>query len=195
MLIGLNGYKGVGKDTVGKILAEQYGYERLAFADKMKEAIAALFDISREDVDAYKIDLGTLPRVEVIIEEALPSQMVIQKSFSWREFLQRFGTEMGREVFGEDFWVDLLLPDDNYGQYDSKNIVVTDVRFPNEYNRIKSLGGYNVRVLRPDYEGDGHASEARPDPELIDYYIHNDGDLDLLRDSVEHLLMTINGSH
>ena len=41
-LVGLSGYAQVGKDTVGKILVEKYGFERVSFADKLREVLYAL---------------------------------------------------------------------------------------------------------------------------------------------------------
>ncbi|MFE2102926.1 hypothetical protein ACFW9W_39100, partial [Streptomyces sp. NPDC059468] len=39
--IGLHGFAGSGKDAVAKILAD-YGYERVAFGDKVREALYVL---------------------------------------------------------------------------------------------------------------------------------------------------------
>src|SRR4051812_26641864 len=41
MLIGLHGFPGSGKDTVAELLGG-YGYERIAFADKLREALLGL---------------------------------------------------------------------------------------------------------------------------------------------------------
>src|SRR5262249_7886745 len=103
MIIGLTGNKGVGKDTAGAFLVQHCGFERAAFADKLKEAVAALFDFPLEWVDEFKDNHGkSLDAVEVIVD----NKGLMQYSFGWREFLQRFGTEMGRNIFGEWFWVD-----------------------------------------------------------------------------------------
>ena len=37
MIIGLSGYAQSGKDTVAKVLIEEYGFTRIAFADKIRE--------------------------------------------------------------------------------------------------------------------------------------------------------------
>ena len=44
-LIGLIGHAGAGKDTIAECLAAHRGIERLAFANKLKEVIAKLFDV------------------------------------------------------------------------------------------------------------------------------------------------------
>ena len=43
MIIGLVGFIGSGKGTVGDILVTQHGYYRFAFADALKDAVATIF--------------------------------------------------------------------------------------------------------------------------------------------------------
>jgi len=43
-----------------------------------------------------------------------PQLIAIEHSITGRQALQRYGTEGHRDVFGEDFWVDALLPVDSY---------------------------------------------------------------------------------
>lgn len=170
MLIGLNGFKGVGKDTVADYLVSKHGFEKRAFADPLKQAVANLFDISREDVDRYK-DLDA-------------SVQVLGKPMSWRVFLQRFGTEMARETWGEDFWVDMAFRDYVKGS----NIVFSDARFSNELRYIQVLGGINIQIVRPFYGSDGHASEIEPLPELIDYVVGNSRTIPDLYENVDWVL-------
>jgi hypothetical protein len=199
MIIGFTGVKGSGKDTCGQFLVETYEFTRVAFADRLKEAVAILFDISVENVDDYKDDAGgTLPRVQVILDIA--SKVTLHPSieyvYSWREFLQRFGTEMGRNTFGKNFWIDQW---ENYLYQNSirdDNIVVTDVRFQNEVERIQTMGGTIVEVTRPGYEPDGHESEHPLPRMLIDSQIENNGTIDDLKVDVFELYkgLTRNGS-
>ena len=42
MIIGLTGYARSGKDTVAKILVDNYGYKRIAFADKIRELLVEI---------------------------------------------------------------------------------------------------------------------------------------------------------
>lgn len=188
MLIGLKGYKGVGKDTVADFLVHRYDFRKVAFAAKMKEAVAALMDIDLKEVDDFKNNMGgTLDRVEVIISIGAPlGGLVGERSMGWREFLQRFGTEMGRGVFGENFWVDLLF--ESIDNIVSENVVITDARFENEADEIRSRGGYMIEVIRPGFEPDGHASEEPLPKELIDFEIMNDDDLRTLYQRTEAVL-------
>lgn len=163
MLIGINGFKGAGKDTVGQILVDEWGFTRKSFAAKLKESVAALFDITIEDVDRYK-DLNA----DVVL---------LGKPMSFRVFLQRYGTEAHRNVFGDKFWINHVLDATPWWAKHNK-WVITDARFENELSAIHAAGGYNIQVRRPDTDReDGHASEVRPAHHLIDCIITNDGSL------------------
>jgi hypothetical protein len=149
------------------------GFIRVGFADKLYEAVANLFGITIEQAHEFKeIGIDDIPLVEVLIQ----IRGTTQWSWSWREFLQNFGTQMGRYTFGEPFWVDLALPD-----FPVVDTVITDVRFDNEAARILKFGGAVYEITRPGYEPDGHVSEEPIDRDLIDGVIHNDGHLEKFR--------------
>lgn len=179
MIIGLHGKKRVGKDTVYEIIRSSYPHAvRLAFADKMRESIAALFDIPVEEMEDLKESEATFN---------LETDGT-NKTFTWREFIQRYGTEAHRNVFGQDFWINAVFPTAFPTAYvDPSNItIVTDVRFHNEAQRILDLGGHIISVVRPDkeYISDSHVSEKGLSEEFISYEIVNDGSLEQLQERV-----------
>jgi hypothetical protein len=178
MLVALNGAKGSGKDTVASILIEGYDFKRLAFADKLKESAAAIWNIHPSTWDGLK----NLEHSDVSIRIFGGK---IRAKVSVREFLQRYGTEAHRDVFGKDFWVDHALK----GINPNDNIVITDCRFENEIERVKSLGGVVVRIIRDELSlNDNHASEVEPPPHLIDYYLDNNETLEKLYSEVDKLI-------
>lgn len=198
MLIGLNGFKGTGKDTVGKYLVENYGFTRISFAEKLKASAAACFGIDPAKWEDWKND----DSMEVMIQRNLSSEigrarLVGQEPpvslphvrVTVREFLQKYGTEAHRDVFGYNFWVDAALKGVEPLMYD---YVVTDARFPNEFDAIHRLGGVTVQIIRPGHEGEGHASEQAPDPSKIDYKMFNDSDLSALYEEVDNLYAFLN---
>jgi len=185
MIIGITGCKGVGKDTVGQYLVDNYEFTRLAFADKLKEAVGNLFDLTTERVDDLKNSKWCAVRL-VGPTHSRPDAII--KSMDWRYFLQRFGTEMGRNTFGKDFWVQQWEEEMYRNSYQTGNVVATDVRFSNEAYRILHLGGTIVEVTRPGYESDGHVSEEPLQRDLIDVLITNDRDLDGLYEDVDELM-------
>jgi hypothetical protein len=156
MLIGITGKAGSGKDTTFERIVEMSNRmglpsaRRIAFADKLKLSAAALLNLSVEDINSHKSSAGG------------GQLTILGKPMSMREFLQRYGTEAHRQVFGDNFWVDAALP---YGFDHSGSItVVTDVRFQNEADRVWLCGGIIVEVVGPNDEiskaAAGHASEA-----------------------------------
>lgn len=176
MLIGVNGFAGVGKDTLGDILVADFGFTRFAFADKLKRAVSALTTLSIEDINLYK-NAGT----EVSFGDV---------HMTFRKFLQRFGTEMARDVFGDDFWTNQVIPVGvNTGMWHrGQKYVITDARFNNELRAIRRVAGYNVRVLRPTIGSTPHASEAEPDENLIDEVIINDSTIADFRIRVHRMI-------
>jgi len=181
MIIGLSGQKGSGKDTVAAYLVKEHGFERKAFADPLKQSIAALFDIPFSAIDKFK----NIEDLRIVMEDK-HSPSVHYTDMSFRTFLQRFGTEAHRDIFGKDFWLDYTLP--VQGFYPGRAIVVTDCRFSNEANRIRELGGLIVRITRSAAfdEQDQHRSEVMDFD--WDYMIENDGNLSDLYMNVEDML-------
>jgi len=180
MLIGLNGRFGSGKDTVYQILYEEItiaDVERVAFADKLKESAAAALGIPVEVLEYLKGEEEWHYRAD----DGSWRPQGYARSFNMRTFLQRYGTEAHRDVFGQDFWIDSALPPDL--DHTGRIVVVTDMRFPNEMERVKDLGGYCVYVFRPQGENKAHKHPSEQDlpKREFDWTISNDGSLDHLR--------------
>lgn len=187
MIIGLTGKKESGKDTAGQYLVKQYGFERRAFADPLKKSVAALLGIPLEEVDKYKLESGTYVTLEG--EDEMGITVDIMSRLSFREFLQRYGTESHREVFGLDFWVDQTLPVGGF--YAGRKIVLTDVRFENETVRVFELGGMTVRLVRPDTDNSGDQHMSEQENYAVDFTIRNDGTIEDLYRKLDELLASV----
>src|SRR5690606_4847856 len=81
-----------------------------------------------------------------------------------RRLLQSLGTEAGRNMVGENVWVNIMARkiDDHRGA--GHPVVVTGIRFPNEVQMIEELGGQAVWIERPGTQAPtesaaAHASE------------------------------------
>lgn len=184
-VIGLTGNKRAGKNTVAKIVADlnrEYFVKEASLAGPLKIAAGKLLGIEGDDealivwADEFKED------GDIMVDLPGAGWLV-----TGREFLQRLGTEVGRELFGDECWVDLLVAEYDYGAQDI--FLVTDVRFDNEALAIKEqLFGEVWCVDRPGCESDGHASEAGVSLNLIDRIIYNNGTVSDLRDTVKEAL-------
>lgn len=177
MLVGINGQVGSGKDTIflrALKLHQEYGLpvpQRLAFADKLKLSASKALGVSQSLLEASK----RLDKASITLHvEGMPSPAnpyATSHTISVREYLQFFGTEVGRQTFGDNFWVDQVLPVDF--KHDGEFIFVTDVRFPNEARRVLDLGGIVVRVTSGPLIAKGHASEQILDSRLITLDVDN----------------------
>jgi hypothetical protein len=175
MIIGLHGSKRSGKDTAYKFIQSAYPHaQRLAFADKIKESLAALFGVSIREINTLKEERGVFK---------IESQS-FEHSYTWRSFAQRYGTEAHRDIFGENFWVDMILPKEP-NVPDEELWVITDVRFENEAERIKHLGGHIICINRPNlFYNDSHISEERLPEEFFSYIIDNKSSLNQFKERV-----------
>ena len=189
MLIGLNGRLKSGKDTTYAIIKElRPEAERVSFAGKLKEAAAASIGTTVEALELLKgrEDL-LLEFTDQGFDTGFPPYNF--KPFNVRQYLQWFGTEGHREVFGDNFWVDQALPLDL--DHSDRLLVVTDMRFPNEAQRVLDLGGITAKVEREVETGHGaHASEQNID-DMCQRRIDNTGTLEDLRLRVAIFLSAI----
>ena len=161
MIVGLCGYAGSGKDTMANILVQERGFERRAFADKLKDIAYSLDPDLAEVVDTVGWDVA----------KQIPS---------YRALLQNLGVAV-RHHLGEHTWVDAVIHS-NIIPWDK--IVITDVRFHNEIDRILDLGGKIGEVKRPSVGPvNEHVSEAEWTQRRNEFHftIHNNKSLVYMR--------------
>ena len=144
-VIGFSGKLGSGKNYVSEKIF--YGLVSpspmiLAFADQLKIDLCARDNISF-------------------------SSIFHTKDHQSRIALQKYGTDM-REKYGPNIWINYLH---NWVKMHAErgitNFIITDVRFPNEFEWIKSLGGYVIRVEAPQRNLDELKKEANGDPDKM----------------------------
>lgn len=182
MLIGLHGEAQSGKDTSYRMIADHAGSipcRREGFADRLKLSAAAALGFIGDTDEAIEF-CNQLKQPGIMIEVFDQNEGGTITDLTGREYLQYYGTEAHRDVFGQRFWVDMVLESSKR----SELLVVTDVRFENEARAIRDRGGEIWHVIRP--KGDkiaesAHSSERPLPPELIDRMILNDSDLLNLR--------------
>ena len=188
-LIMITGYKGSGKDTVGKIILNSIdGAVRFGFADFLKD-IAGLV-LSRLGCDNPRAALDD-PMMKESPITSMGKPFIFEKhcNITYRRLLQFMGTEMFRNMLDADIWVRPLVALAETKKFEIPCIVVTDTRFLNEYLYPKmslspdiSIELYAVR--REGYGSSDRASEtsivdltSRPECNFID----NNGTLEELR--------------
>lgn len=184
-LIALMGPMHAGKDTVGKVLVEQHGFVRYAFADAVKEAALALNPIVSIHMDELDSPPGRQLRILRLSDFVEAEGMEHAKAHpEVRRLLQRMGTEVGRDVIDPDVWVDIV---DRRSRREER-VVITDCRFPNEVAWTRRKGGHVVRIHRDGTGGGTHASEALLETIEPDFHFDNNGPLADLPQAVELML-------
>ena len=141
MIIGIAGFQGSGKDTIADYLCNIYGFKRDSFAATLKDAVAAVFGWDRDLLE------GRTRESRVWREQVDPwwAERLAMPTLTPRLVLQRWGTEVARKSWHDDTWIASL---ENKLVRAHNDIVITDVRFPNEIAAVKRAGGVVIRVVR-----------------------------------------------
>jgi cytidylate kinase len=171
MRVAISGKMGSGKTTLANVLEGYYGFQRFAFADKLKQVAMDLWGLSHEEVYGNKKN---------------------------RRLLQDLGIKM-REI-DENVWADYLLRELNIRDaYASpvqvtSNVVVDDLRFKNEYHKLRENGFIVVRVEADEgvrqkrigeaFKNTGHLSECDLD-DIVDWDVIINNNTDNKEELVE----------
>lgn len=181
-IIGLSGRKRSGKDTLAAHFVEKHGFTRFAFADPLREAVLALDPlVSVQQDEQYLInwykpawDVSYLRLSNIVRELGWEKAKGIREV---RRLLQAFGSESIRTL-DDTFWVRITME-----KVDALPgpVVITDMRFPNEYDAVKDRQGTLVRVTRGSFEirkEELHVSETALDHHDFDWVAHNGGTIE-----------------
>lgn len=173
-VIGLSGYAGSGKDTAAQEFV-RHGFERLAFADILREALYALNPVAKIT------EGGRILTVRDLVDDVGWDAAKRDSDSDVRVLLQRLGTEAGRELIGENVWVDVVFRK----MQDGGKYVITDTRFPNEAKAIEKVGGEVWRITRKGVgPANDHTSERALETYDFDRNIYNDGSVDDLHHNI-----------
>jgi hypothetical protein len=151
------------------------GYKRLSFADPLRKFSAQI--------------LSSLGYNGLACLRDKKEEKITELGVSPRQMMQTLGTEWGRSCIHPDLWIMVAAGTVEKQLKRGRNVVIDDVRFPNEAEMIRKLGGELWLVNRPGvvYEGD-HASEGALSEVEPDSLINNSGSLTQLRQVVVGLL-------
>lgn len=177
-IIGIEGPKGGGKDTVCNMVCDMcpLPVKRFAFADKLKQELA-----EEMNLDPKILNQGTTEQKDTMLtgyywEHPRFDQFRTrdkQGEITYREMMTIWG-----EMRGTNYWVSYLLGEMyDWLEDDPDNIaVVTDVRFPEEVQAIKYAGGDLIKIdaKLTDTLND-HPSEANYSDLEFDYMLPGRG--------------------
>ena len=195
-VIGLGGKLRSGKDAIADHLVAEHGFVKIGMSDALHEAMLAIDPIvgaigkygptSEADTWRYSDLIAEIGYVEAKTKPEV------------RRLLQQLGTEVGRNMMGENVWADIMARKVREHAANGRHVVVTGLRFENEIEAIHRAGGFTWWVLRPlaDAPSAGaaaHSSENSVGRNDFGFAIHNDGTLEDLGHSVDALLYALTG--
>lgn len=170
-----------GKSTVASYLASQHNFERHTFAGPLKRMAVELMNsagLTSEQI-GYYMEQGK--------EDPLPSPIGV----SFRYLCQTLGRDWGRNLISDDLWTGITMAG---ASATDGNVVIEDVRFPNEYKRIVEAGGEVWRISRTGAMApNDHPSEGLLEGFLFDAEITNDGTVEDLQSKVWWVAMDREG--
>lgn len=201
MIIGIAGRKRVGKnfvaDVIAGLLKRDQDVKLVAFADPIKRFCHDILGIEKTylwgDGDKNTLTKYSWDALEesTILRSGMgrgesrgfPPVKVRTGKMSVREIMQVVGTELGRNIWGKNIWIDAMEHQikDRSGPCPSANAVdsyiITDVRMINEAQAVHKWGGIMIRVDGAPRGGDGsvdqHETETKIDSLEVDAIIDN----------------------
>ena len=205
MIIGICGFIGSGKDTVANMFVER-GCTHDSFAAPLKDLCSSIFGWERSLLEGDTVesrDFRETPDMFWTKKLGVPN-------FTPRLALQLLGTEVLRNHFDQDIWLNSLEYRIRKQSADAPCVVVSDARFRNELDLIKNMGGKIIWVQRGElpewYETaktahsnvvsrkimettykDVHESEWNWAGYPVDYVIDNNGTLEDLEEKVQDI--------
>lgn len=178
-IIGISGVARSGKDTLAKMLISEAGEAvHMSFAAPIREFVARLLGLPLKDLLDGPVKEQPIPELG---------------GKSPRQLMQTLGTEWGREMIDPDLWIKVArwrLGDLKKDLFPPKIVVFSDVRFDNEAEMIRSMGGTIVVLRRPHAtQVEAHRSEAGLSQFLAtDIVIDNSGSIFDLNVAARRLL-------
>ena len=156
-IIGITGAAGAGKDTLADYLVEQHGFVKVSFAAALKDGLCAIFGWDKSLLNDREWKERVLPDI----------------GKSPRQLMQTIGTEWGRECVHKDLW--LILARTRIAS-SAQSVVLSDVRFDNEAQLIRELGGSVWHLKRSGISSvAAHSSETPVGETEEDIVVNNNG--------------------
>ena len=181
-LIGIGGRLASGKDSIADYLSDAHGWQKMGMSDPLHQSMMTLNPIVNMTHHHLVEELTTVRYAELTVQEGYT---LAKENFEYRRLLQVFGTEVIRELFGNSVWVDFARKRVLECIGKQENVILTDLRYPNEIDLVRELGGSAWWVDRPGFNTAGeHTSENSVNEDDFDVTISNSGTLEDLHDTV-----------
>lgn len=134
-VVGLSGFAQSGKTTAALHLEQKYGIRRKHIAEPLRAMLAVLLQANGMSSDM----------ITRYLEGDLKEQLIPELGVTSRYAQITLGTEWGRELIGPDLWAKTW----ERGVAEGESVMNDSVRFPNEADAIRALGGVVIMIKRP----------------------------------------------
>jgi hypothetical protein len=157
-VIGAAGQAQNGKDTISdramlRLTQSGQNWKRTAFALKVKQIFCDTFGVDMEFVEKWKVIPEPPPGFDMPVRQAL-------------QFIGDGFRKIQPTVWLDQPFRDRSLP-----------LIISDVRYVNEFTRVFTEGGLNILVAKPDrvnYDQNGSEAQIRPYAEWFLEFFKND---------------------
>ena len=207
MIIGMVGRARSGKDTFAQLLKEAFKdltgdeYIFMAYAGILKEQVGESFGLTKEQLygDQKELPDGrylrpTLPYCAGSSGEPNGDGKLPNPHWTAREIMQAYG-EFHRSI-DVNYWVKKVV--DKIEKECYSNVIITDIRYPNELSAINTFSGVSINIVRedaPEIHGSKHSSETSMDSVTdYDFVVNNNGTIEDLKEvaySLAHRLVSV----
>jgi hypothetical protein len=180
LIVFLSGWAGSGKDAAATLMVEEMGFTRHAFADSLKEDVATRTNIPVATFHSHYAKNRPLEAPSPMYPTALtPRDLLIQHAAAARA--------ANPDIYAEDVARSIGA---SHGQL---RHVISDWRYPNEFDHIRGTMGDTATLLRIRVHRDSVIPIADPtehylDTETMDAVILNNGHISDLRDDIKTIL-------
>lgn len=193
LLLGVTGSAQSGKDTFAEMLAEELNeltghiFVLMAFANELKMKVQKDFDLSPEQLWGTKKEISDKRYKKLFTCHGRTKTDDVELPDTYwtpREIMQNYGEFYRTIDYG--FWVKHLFGVIKKNNY--KNVIITDVRYPNEAQPIVNSSGYIIKIIRgnkAEIHNQYHSSEMSMSKyDKISFIVENNGTLDELKFNV-----------
>jgi hypothetical protein len=172
LILLLSGYAGSGKDAAALLLMEEMGFVRYAFADALKDLVAAESGLPVETFHDRRL------KDKVMANGKTPRDLLLATA--------RVARRKDMDVFARG--IAKHIKEDPH----SKRIVISDWRYEREYEFLRSVFPdaviRRIRIYRDTVTAVDEETEHDLDSHPMDTIIHNNGSIQSLRDSLRSIL-------
>lgn len=185
IIVGFGGYYECGKDAAGDHLVKEHEFEKHFFSAPLHEWLLVQnpwIKLDRDvwSLEGWKSEAGSFVKYDWLDHHI--GYVAMKEIREVRDLLQATGTGAGRRLIHEDVWANRMevlirkrlaemerserVAVDGSRRPVPRRIAITGVRYPNEMQAIRNLGGTVVWVERPSATA-AHLKRVEEDSERV----------------------------